>query len=323
MYALRSLTLLLAAALVVALAVPVYAADVDRYLPSDTEAVQTFNLRRLLDSNLVKKHGLDKLQELLKDNDEVQKVLSDLGLDPLKDVDSIISANSGADADKGIFIVHGRFNVEKFHAKADEAIKDHGDIVKLVKEPDGQRVYEVTIPELPQNVFVAIAAKDTIVASPSREYIKLALEKGRPEKAVLKNQEFAKLVAQADGNQVFWLVAKGSVFAKAAAAAPEELKEYLEKIDTITGGIAVTDGVKADFTIAAKSADAAKDLAKKIEEGLNTAKGLAALVAANSKELAPFVDVVENIKTTVKDKSINLKGEVAAAVFEKALKKDQ
>src|SRR5712691_1150820 len=144
MYSLRSLTLLLATALVVALAVPVRAADVDRYLPSDTEAVQTFNLRRLLDSSLVKKHGLDKLQELLKDNEDVQKVLSDLGLDPLKDVDSIISANSGADADKGIFIVHGRFNVEKFHAKADEATKNHGDIVKLVKEPDGQRVYEVT-----------------------------------------------------------------------------------------------------------------------------------------------------------------------------------
>ena len=101
------------------------------------------------------------------------------------------------------------------------------------------------------------------------------------------------------------------------------MKEYLEKIDTMTGGITVNDGVKADFTIAAKNADAAKDLAKKIEEGLNTAKGLAALVAANSKELAPFVDVVENIKTTVKDKSINVKGEVAAAVFEKALKKDQ
>ena len=42
MYALRSLTLLLAATIVLALALPAGAADVDRYLPSDTEAVQTF-----------------------------------------------------------------------------------------------------------------------------------------------------------------------------------------------------------------------------------------------------------------------------------------
>src|SRR5438132_11160972 len=121
MYSLRSLTLLLATALVVALAVPVRAADVDRYLPSDTEAVQTFNLRRLLDSSLVKKHGLDKLQELLKDNEDVQKVLSDLGLDPLKDVDSIISANSGADAAKDIVNMLERVNDATIQPEAEVA----------------------------------------------------------------------------------------------------------------------------------------------------------------------------------------------------------
>ena len=71
------------------LAGPARAAEVDPYLPDDTEVLVTVNVRQVLDSPLVKKSTLEKLREALKDIDMAEDVLKDLGFDPFKDLDRV------------------------------------------------------------------------------------------------------------------------------------------------------------------------------------------------------------------------------------------
>src|SRR5205085_2724204 len=63
-------------------------ADVDKYLPADAELVISVNVRQILDSALVKKYGQAQAEAAIKKG-EAQKLLSTIGLDPLKDITTI------------------------------------------------------------------------------------------------------------------------------------------------------------------------------------------------------------------------------------------
>ena len=82
----------LTALAVALLALPARAADAEKYLPEDARAVISFNVRQFLDSPLIKKANLEKA---LASDEEAQKVLKDIGLDPLKDVDRLVIAGAG------------------------------------------------------------------------------------------------------------------------------------------------------------------------------------------------------------------------------------
>ncbi len=70
--------------LTVLAAVPGRAADLDPYLPEDTETVINLNLRQILDSPLIKKHALEHAQEALRGQDQIQDILKDLRLRPVQ-----------------------------------------------------------------------------------------------------------------------------------------------------------------------------------------------------------------------------------------------
>src|SRR5438034_457111 len=98
------------AGVVVALALPLQAAEVDKYLPDDTEVVMVVNARQLLDAPFVKKHALEQLRAVVK-GAEAAKILDSLGFDPFKDLATITGAAStlGGQA-KMVMIAHGQFD---------------------------------------------------------------------------------------------------------------------------------------------------------------------------------------------------------------------
>ena len=65
MLRLRRFPSALVAGVVLAMALPVGAADVDKYLPDDTEIVVVVNAKQILDSRVVKKHLLKDLREFI------------------------------------------------------------------------------------------------------------------------------------------------------------------------------------------------------------------------------------------------------------------
>ena len=93
-------------------------------MPPDTEMVLVVNVRQALEAPLTKKYALEQIKAALKGNEEAQKVLMALGLDPLKDIDTLIVANAGANGEKVTFILRGKFDTEKIHTTAQAVAKE-------------------------------------------------------------------------------------------------------------------------------------------------------------------------------------------------------
>jgi hypothetical protein len=316
----RRTYLTLAAALAVALtALPARAADAVKYLPDDTQAVVSLNVRQFLDSPLVKKANLDKALER---DVEAQKVLKDLGLNPLKDVERVLFARGPSEEDSAI-IFQGTFDPAKLHAKAEAALKEKKDYLKIHKGDNGT-FYEVVkldelIPVPPQaqgagvnfkgkSVFVAIADKNDIVVSGSKAVAGEALDRAAGKKeGKLKSKDLAALVAKINPQQTLAVAVPGSV-------------TQTEKIKSITGGLTVASDVQIDLAVAAADADAAKEIDDTIKEQLGMAQGIVGAIAAGNKALAPVADILDAIKPEAKDKAVLIKGTVKGATLEKLFK---
>lgn len=323
--------------LVVALTVsPARAADLDPYLPSDTEVVNIINLRQILSSALIKQVGVDNIKALMGQSEELTTVLKDLGLDIFKDIDKIVSASPGSgEQDKGLMIVRGRFDVDKWKARAKKEAKDNKDVVKTHKVKDGlggeYEIFEVALAEaLPQapgglSLFIGFASKNVILGSASKDYLIDGLKiKDDATKATLKNKDFAAMLTKLDDKQSLSIAMIGDVLTKGQLAqAPDVVKDLLKTVTAATGGFTVTDGLKVEFAVNTKEAGDAKTIKEKISDGLNTAIGFAALAAMQQKELQLAVDFLKSVKVSSSDKSVSIKAELTGEDLGKLIPKDQ
>jgi hypothetical protein len=319
-----------------AIAVPVvqaHAADVDPYLPNDTEAVLTINVRQILDAPFIKKEALADLRKKLEEGGSGLKHLKDLDLDPEKDLDSIVLTNSNGDPDRSLLIVHGRFEVNKFEAKAAEIAKAHPDHWSITTIPDGTggqyRVlkssrwfdFSGVKPALKQKpAYVALLDKRVLVASPEKDLIIDALDKAKGRKKTeLKHKELGQLLEKSNGKQSIWIAVLPTSLGKILPL--DDDNSDLAKIDAISGGFTIEDDVKLEIALAVKDGDAARELTTKLNELLNIGLTLAAFASHEKKELEPALDALKSLKATAKGNTIILKGAVTAEMIEKSLKK--
>lgn len=310
-------------------AAPARAADLDRFLPEDSEMLVNLNVRQILDADLIKKHLLALAQEALRGNDQVQDVLKDLGFDLFKDLDRILAASPGGnDKDRGLLIAHGRFDVAKFKAKAESVANDNSDVLKVHKVLNGKHlIYEVNHPDLDAPFFVALAGKDTLLASPGKDYVVEALKKiGKKTKPTMKNKDFQALLEKVDDRQSVSIAAvKDPAIKDAISQLPESVKGLIEKIQAIAGGLTISDEIKLEFVATTKDAKEAKDLHESIDAGLKVA--LIALSALTNQNTEPglnlLLEFVKGLRVNSKEKAVVLKGRISSDLIEDTLKKDK
>jgi hypothetical protein len=306
----------------------VRAATADKLLPNDTESVVQVNVKQIIDSPLFKKFALEVAKEALKSQGEAKDVLDTLGLDPFKDIDSITLAGPGSsEPDKGLVIVRGRFDIAKFQKKAEEEAKNK-EVLKVHKVPDGlggnYTLYEVTAPDQPAALFVALASKNVILAAPAKDYLVDALDKdaGR-KKTALKNQKVADMLGRVDDKQSVWAVLLGEALLKSPLGMDDTAKEILERIQDVAFGVTVDKDIKSEVVLAAKSDADAKELSTTIKGGLNQALGIVMIVGGGKPEIEPLIDILKTIKPQVDGKTVSVKAMVSGEVIEKAVPKDQ
>ncbi len=322
MLSLRRFPIALIAGAVLALALPVRAAEVDKYLPEDTEIVAVVNVSQLFDSPVVKKHILKHIREFIENSDEITGILDDLDFDPFEDLTSITAALTmvGSEA-KGLIIAHGDFDKAKFEDKAEEVAKEMGDVFRIHKK--GERtIYEVTVEGGGKPLFVGVVDETTIVAGPEKQYVLDAFAKGKGKRHGTMKKEIQDLIEKVDAKQSIWFAATANAFLKGDLSHDEKSRKNLEKMNGITAGLTVGRGIKAAFAIAANNADNAKELAQEIKMGLDQAKGLLAVLAEQNKELAPFIDTVGSLRVNTEGSTITLKGEVSGELVEKSLRRN-
>jgi len=313
---LRRSVLVIGAAMLLAGVSAVRAADVEKYLPDGTVLVMTVNVKQILDSPIVKNHLLGKLQAVLKQN---ASTLNALGLDPLKDITRFTAASTGTNTDsKGLLILSGNFDPAKIEAVAQKKAKQHAEELKMT-EDNGHKVFEVQLPQSDKPLLVCVLDKSTIVASVDKDSLEEAFARTGDKQAKL-NKDVEELLKGVDTEQSLWVAMLGEALSKNERIPDEKIKKNLENIETISAGLTVSNDIKLLINVFAKNADGAKEVAKALTELVNNAKGFAAMMANDKKELTPLVGVVDSIKVETEGKKVIVKSEVTEDVIKEGLK---
>jgi len=323
-----------AAVLVLALAgsAPARAADIDPFLPPDTENYLSVNVRQIVDSPLFQKQLLAPLRQMLVESggEAVQGVLKDLGVDPFKNVDRVtIVSPSTTEADRGLIIVHGTFDPAKFEAKGKESAKANAETLKLHSAPlaGGAKatIWEVVVPQQQEtSLFVALASPKTLVLSPGKDYVVDALKQhALKAKPALKNKEIAALVEKMDPKQSVSIAVMGKSLANANnEVVPGFLAEAFGKVEAVGGGLTVNEDVKLELMLAAADSDAAARMQKSLDKVAKAAIVGLALLGEERKELSLLLEVVKSIKVSNKGRVVSVGGKLSQDLLEDFFKKE-
>ncbi len=325
----------IAAVLVLALAslMPLRAADLDPYLPEDTENYLSINVRQIVDSPLFQKQLLVPLKEMLVEagGETVQSILKEVGVDPFKDIDRItIVSPRSLETDRGLIIVQGTFDQAKFEAKGKEAARTNSDALKLhavkIAANTKATIWEVAIPQQPDTpLFVALPSNKTLLVSPGKDYIVDAMRQqaGRA-KPNLKNKEVAAVLEKINPRQSISVALFGKSLAQADnELLPQFLTEAFGSVEALGGGVTVQEDVKLELLLANSDSDSAARMQKTLDKLLKSALVGLSLLGDERRELTLVLDVVKSIKITNRGRVVSISGRLTQDVLEDFFRQEQ
>lgn len=300
----------LVAAFAAALVPAARAAEPDKLLPNDSDTVAFINVKQLVGSDVVKKYALEQLKQALAGQD-AKKLLEDMGLDPLKDIDTVWAGSSGKDASdmKVLIVAHGKFDPEKLLKAAEGAAKKDGDKFSIVK--DGGTTLFKYQPDQGNPLYGTVVDDTTVIAGSDKKLVAAALE----QKKVELSADLAALVKKQDAKTTMFVasVVKGkfdNVRLPAQSPIPgldfAALEKVLPKIDTMNIVVKVTEDIKLEVTVGMKDDDAAADMGDVMAKLIDGIKGLVPIIAAADPKAKPLGDVIKTVKSDVKKKDVTV-----------------
>ena len=329
------LVLLAVLALVPLPAAAARAAEGRKYLPGDVELIASFNLQQVLQSDLVAHHK-DKVEAIkgmlnnfLQNNEEAKKYYEELGLNPFRDFNVItVAAPASLDPEKGLVIVDGKFSPERFHKTAQQAAKDYGEVLKISRI-GSHEVYQVNAPGHDKPVFLTLATSSILLAAHSKDVLETALSQKEPD---LK-KEVRELLKTTSDEQSFNIVATGKAISNAAEKAAEHNPDpnskkiadaaapVLKTLAGFTAAITVNKNVDFQIGIGTKEKNAAEVLAKQINGLIMFGKGMVGQGAQQDPKAQAAFEVMQTLQVSTENTTVLVRGEVPAAVVERAINK--
>lgn len=313
-----------AVALTAGFSAPARAADPDKLLPKDADTVIYFNMKQLVGSDIVKKYALEQLKQAL-EGQEAKKLLEDMGLDPLKDIETIWAGTSGKDQTdmKALIVVHGKFDPEKLLKAADAASKKDGDKFSIVK--DGNATLFKYQPDEGNPVYGTVVDETTVIAASDKKLIGEALKQKDAAKAPV-SADLTALVKKQDAKATMFVasVVKGKFKdVKIPQQLPIDLSGFqkaLPNTDSMSIVLKVSGDVTLEITMGMKDEDAAEDMAGAMAKLVDGIKGLVPLITAADPRAKPLADVVKTIKTDVKKKDVVTSAKITGDEIGKMIK---
>lgn len=306
--------------LCLAAAQPAAAADGGKLFPDNAEMVLTVNFRQIFDSALFQKYVYKSLEPKI--NLESLKIFNMLGLNPVKEITSLtFVAPGGTDPTRWMVIVQGAFNPPRVHATIDQLVKAQPEMV-AVHSDGAVRLYESLAKGENKYTpkFYALLDKNTIVASPRRDFVEDAVAKQKGLKGLQSKDGFMTLIGQQDIKQSIWL----------AIVVSDAMKEQLSKngaqgfgnsLQSLSGGLLVNDDVRVSLRLQTNDPKAARQIRQQIEAG----KAIAILAVSVNEELkayAPLImDVLNSFRIGEDRGTISVELLVTGNLIEKGLPK--
>jgi hypothetical protein len=252
----------------------------------------------------------------MKGNDQAGKIMQAAGVDPLKDIDSVMFANSGAPPKNDWLIVsHGKFDQDKFHTAAQDFAKKNPKELKITGEGK-DRVYEII--DKDNKVYAALADGSTLVMANSKEFLQGTLKKGAAGK--LNKDMQAALEKVKGGKESMWMALVITDEMRKSLAGNPQTKDLAAKLDSVTGSLNVANDIQLTVLIHTTDADSAQKVAKQI----NGLKPLLGLLANGNEQAKPFIDLLsENLQIKSKEKAATIDLKLTEDQLKKAISPDK
>jgi hypothetical protein len=298
------------------------AADVDAFLPKETDIVVSLNLRQMVDSPIGKKYAADLVKSMLSNNKQIQQTLNSLGLDPLTDF-SRVTTGIGLDDlsnPKAVVVVEGKFDVKKINGLLDDLVKNEPAKFS-VEKATGKTLYKIAAPDLPAPMYGAIVDANLMVFSPVKESVRAGFDAASGARKPEIKKEVVELLAKADRKASLFVAAytKGKLDSVPLPGA--EMKKLVEQIQSITAELKVEQDVQLELSVATTGNDEAKKMRELVAGGIDLMKIQIKVAVGQQPELQPLVDVVNTMTAIQKDKQVVVAGKLSGEGLEKMLKK--
>jgi len=297
------------------------AADLDPHLPADTERYLSINVKQIVESPAGKKLGNERLKELLQYLPETSTLLDELGIDALKDVDRLqIASPKSNEADKGLMILHGRFDAAKIKKKAEDAEKFATHEEKL---GDNVTVTLYEVKKGGKSLFVAVPNNKTLLASGGKEYVVGALKQARAaRKPALKDKQVQAVLDKLDPKLGVGVVVRGGGLPKSDLLdlVPKAIRTALDRVEVVGGGAAFTNEVKFNLVGSAKNAEDAKAVRENVGNAIKLVQVGVGFLGNENKMVNLVREVLETVRAGGKDKVVTFTAKLSADVLDDFLK---
>jgi hypothetical protein len=313
--------LVLGAALFIAPA-PVRAADLDKFLPKETDLVISLNVRQILDSSLVKNHAIELIKTTLAGSKEAQEVIKATGLDPLTDLNRVSFGLGLEDitSPKGVVVLEGKLDARKISDAMDNLVKNDPKQYGVDKV-SGRTVFKITPPDHPTGFYFAPIDSTVAVAATSKEMLGAAFDAVNGTRQPVIKKDVADLLAKADAKSSLFLVAATKGRLDAIPIPIPDAKKVLDQVHSFTIDLKVEKDVNLELTIGTPDADEAKKLRDLIVQGLDIVKIQVKIAVGQQPELQPLADLASSLTAKQKEKTVVIAGNVTGEALEKLLKK--
>jgi hypothetical protein len=300
-------------------ALPVRAADATTFLPDGTMLVVTVNVKQFLQTALVQDGGKG-FKPAIK---EAIQALHGFGLDPATDVDRItLAIGEQLRSSSSILLLHGRFDADKILARMKEKAKERKGDVEIIDE-GGASVFQGRLPpppgpnskvDLPNRFVMTVLDANTIAVAVDRAALTEALAKKAGRRKTELKPRIVELVGRMDPQ-----VTLGVVFAPPALLVNGSA---LNGLTTVTGGIAVADGIKTDLRFETKDADTAKTLGDTLRDSfVKVREILPGLVVSqfglDHKDQDVIREMIDSFKVNVRADSVTITSTIPKELMKK------
>lgn len=313
----------LAVALCAALTGPARAAEPDKLLPPTADTVAYINFKQILEADVIKKYALDQIKQALAGQD-VKKLLEDMGLDPMKDVDKVWvgMSGSGPENTKALVVIHGKFDPEKLLKAAEAASKKDGDKFTVVK--DGGNTLFKFQPENGNPAYGTVVDDGTVIAGTDKKLIAEALKQNADAKKAPIAAELTTLIKGMDEKASMFAVSqvKGKFDTVKLPAQPinlSVLEKVLPKTNTMSVVVRVTADVNVEIALGMKDEDAAEDMGAALAKIIKDLDGFVPALVAFEPKAKPLGDILKTVSSDVKKQSVIVKGKVTGDIIGKLI----
>jgi len=289
----------------------------EKWLADNSDVVMAINVRVLFDAPMMKKGGLPAIKDALKNNEMATGILKSAGIDPFKDIETILISGTGKDAKdaKVQIIIRGNFDPEKFRTAAEACAKKNPDDVKVTKS-DGLYFYELNFPQ--GKLIGAFANKSTIVLTQSQDAT-LDVVKNGGKKVASINKALKGAVNKFTGKESMAMALVVTDEMKKALGKLPQAAEVAPKLETINANLVLTND--ANFNLILNTSDAAA--AKKAGQLLRQAKSLVELAILNNEDIPPVAsDLLAALKISAERSSVVVNLKVTQELLDKGNKKE-